>query len=71
MIKLRESLEMFVLNTSTALGFVAGLIPAGIWLFIALELFLFALCNNMQYIEVYVIQFPITLWVLTHKKDAK
>jgi len=48
------------------IGSYLGLIPAGILLFIFLELFLFLLTHSAHR-EIFVIQFPITLWVLTKK----
>lgn len=62
-----EWLESRLMEFAKGLGFIIGLIPAAIWLFIFLELFLFGLCSKAMP-EIFVIQFPITLWVIM-KKD--
>ena len=69
--KIREQLELFSIEVAKALGFIVGLLPASIYIFIGLELFLFYLCHTAN-LEVFVIQFPITLWVVLggSKKDG-
>lgn len=63
----KEWLDLQLTEAVKIIGMLIGLIPAAIWLFIFLELFLFGLCSKAMP-EIFVIQFPITLWVIT-KKD--
>lgn len=63
----KEWIESQSMEIAKGLGFIIGLIPAAIWLFIFLELFLFVLCRKAMP-EIFILQFPITLWVIT-KKD--
>ena len=65
----KEHFELALTEIVKAIGYVVGLFHISVWLFIILELFLYSLVRHTR-LEVFVIQFPITLWVLT-KKDGK
>lgn len=69
--KIEEWLVNSLRSISKSINFIIRLIPAVVWLFIFLELFLFILCGNVRHLELYILQFPVTLWVLTAKKDGK
>lgn len=68
---IKERLELLAVEIAKALGFIVGLLPASIYIFIGLELFLYAICHESS-LEVFVIQFPCTLWVILggSKKDG-
>jgi hypothetical protein len=66
--KLKEWLDVQTIEAAKNIGVLIGLVPATIWLFVFLELFLFAICKHTR-LEIFVLQFPITLWVLVSKKD--
>jgi len=68
--RFKEWLDLQLIHAAKNIGLLIGLIPAAIWLFILLELFLFSLCRHSR-LEIFVIQFPITLWVVTAKKDKQ
>ena len=68
--RFKEWLDTLLINTAKGAGFIVGLIPATIWLFIFLELFLFGLCRDSRP-EVFIVQFPVTLWVLLSAKKDK
>lgn len=65
----KEFFDVSLIKVAGFTGFVVGLVPKVMWLFIFLELLLFCLTKHTR-LEVFVIQFPMTLWVLT-KKDGK
>ena len=66
--KSMKKLEAQIVEAIKHLFLLIALVPVTIWLFVFLELFLFVLCAHTR-LEIFVIQFPITLWVLVSKKD--
>ena len=66
--KSMKILENLIAGAIKQLFLFIALVPNIIWLFVFIELFLFAICKNTR-LEIFVLQFPITLWVLVSKKD--
>jgi len=64
--KIKEQFVAISMGITSVFGFLVGLLPATIWLFIFLESLLALYCSafGVRYFEVFIIQFPVTLFVL-------
>lgn len=69
----KEKLDLFLVEALKSLGFIVSFIPKMIWLFIFLQVVLYLFCTHMDIdtVQLFIIQFPFTLWVLVGKnKDG-